>query len=82
MNRRHTHSVKVVSQHAGFAAAAKDEINKRRTFEFFSDGASYDFLPLAGESFGSWVCYDEISEPSQTVEQLWRFSCSSAWLGW
>ena len=39
------------SQQAGFAAA-KAEANKRRAFEIFGDGAGYEFLPLAGESFG------------------------------
>ena len=39
------------SRQAGFAAA-KAETNKRRAFELFGDGAGYEFLLLAGESFG------------------------------
>ena len=37
------------SQLAGFVAA-KAEISECRTFEFFSNGAGYKFVPLAGES--------------------------------
>ena len=39
------------SRQAGFAAA-KAETNKRRAFGLFSDCVGYEFLPLAGESFG------------------------------
>ena len=39
------------SRQAGFAAATA-ETNKRRAFEVFGDSAGYEFLPLAGESFG------------------------------
>ena len=37
------------SQQAGFAAA---KVSKRRAFELFVDGSGYEFLPLAGVSFG------------------------------
>ena len=30
----------------------KAETSKRRAFVLFGDGAGYEFLPLAGESFG------------------------------
>ena len=39
------------SKRAG-AAAAKAEQGKRREFQEFGDGAGYDFVPLAVESFG------------------------------
>ena len=39
------------SRQARFAAA-KAETKKRRAFEVFGDSAGYEFLPLAGESFG------------------------------
>ena len=40
-----------VSQLAGFVAA-KAETDKRHAFELFGDGSGYEFLPLAGKSFG------------------------------
>ena len=33
-------------------AAAKAETSKRRAFELFGDGVGYEFVLLAGESFG------------------------------
>ena len=38
-------------QHAGLAAA-NAEITKRRAFELYNGGVGYEFLLLAGESFG------------------------------
>ena len=45
------HRTEGASQLAGFVAA-KSKANTRLRFELFGDGADYDFLPLAGESFG------------------------------
>ena len=54
------------SQRAVFAAA-NAETDKRRAFELFRDGTSFELLPLAGQSFGRLClgaarCVSDLSE--------------------